>query len=101
MPPLPTSLNSSGVTSQSIEGMLRNQPGIHAIKVALLAERGVIEYDPKTWNPDKLISVSLLILLDSTRPSFIPLGGSPYLSLPSPLTSAGQSVRVQLSSYLH
>ena len=39
--------------------MLRNQPGIHSIKVALLAERGVVEYDPKSWNPEKLINVSL------------------------------------------
>lgn len=37
--------------------MLRPQAGIQSIKVALLAERGVIEYDPAVWNPDKLISV--------------------------------------------
>jgi Cu+-exporting ATPase len=37
--------------------MLREQKGIHSIKVALLAERGVIEYDPASWNVDKLISV--------------------------------------------
>jgi Cu+-exporting ATPase len=43
---------------QSIEGMLRDQPGIHSIKVALLAERGVIEYDPNSWDVDKLINVS-------------------------------------------
>lgn len=37
--------------------MLRTQSGIYSIKVALLAERGVIEYDPHTWDADKLISV--------------------------------------------
>ena len=43
---------------QSIEGMLRSQPGIHSVKVALLAERGVVEYDPAVWDPDKIVSVS-------------------------------------------
>jgi Cu+-exporting ATPase len=37
--------------------MLREQSGIHSIKVALLAERGVIEYDPNVWDTDKLIEV--------------------------------------------
>ena len=37
--------------------MLRPQPGIHSIKVALLAERGVVEYDPDTWDPDKIMNV--------------------------------------------
>lgn len=45
---------------QAIEGMLREQPGIHSIKVALLAERGVVEYDPKTWDAEKIISVRCL-----------------------------------------
>lgn len=45
---------------QAIEGMLREQPGIHSIKVALLAERGVVEYDPKTWDAEKIISVCTL-----------------------------------------
>ena len=44
---------------QSIEGMLRSQTGIHSIKVALLAERGVVEYDPDVWDTDKIVSVSL------------------------------------------
>lgn len=39
--------------------MLRTQSGIHSVKVALLAERGVIEYDPKIWTSDKLIKVRL------------------------------------------
>ena len=39
--------------------MLRSQPGIHSIKVALLAERGVVEFDPQQWNTDKLINVSV------------------------------------------
>lgn len=43
---------------QAIEGMLRPQPGIHSIKVALLAERGVVEFDPKVWTTEKIIEVS-------------------------------------------
>lgn len=42
--------------------MLRTQPGILSIKVALLAERAVIEYDPQLWTPDKLVEVSLAII---------------------------------------
>jgi hypothetical protein len=42
---------------QAIEGGLRNQSGIHSIEVALMAERGVIEYDPALWTVDKLIGV--------------------------------------------
>ena len=38
--------------------MLRTQTGIHSVKVALLAERGVVEYDPNVWDSDKIISVS-------------------------------------------
>lgn len=37
--------------------MLRDQQGIHSVKVALLAERGVIEYDASVWTPEKLINV--------------------------------------------
>jgi hypothetical protein len=37
--------------------MLRAQNGIYSIKVALLAERGVIHYDPAFWTVEKLISV--------------------------------------------
>jgi Cu+-exporting ATPase len=46
---------------QSIEGMLRSQPGIHSIKVALLAERAVIEFDPQQWDAEKIINVSPLV----------------------------------------
>ena len=42
--------------------MLRTQPGIHSIKVALLAERGVVEYDPNVWDADKIINVSASLL---------------------------------------
>ena len=38
--------------------MLRGQPGIQSVKVALLAERAVIEYDPAMWTTEKLIEVS-------------------------------------------
>ncbi|KAI1785679.1 hypothetical protein LXA43DRAFT_106790 [Ganoderma leucocontextum] len=48
-----------GACVESIEGMLRSQAGIYSIKVALLAERGVVEYDPNVWDADKIVSVSL------------------------------------------
>ena len=64
---------------QSIEGMLRSQPGIHSIKVALLAERGVVEYDPKLWDADKIISVSAPSFL-SFRYTFVFLPLSAFLS---------------------
>lgn len=35
--------------------MLRNQPGIDSVRVALLAERGVIEYDPSIWTVEKIM----------------------------------------------
>ena len=38
--------------------MLRNMSGIHSIRVALLAERGFVEYNPQTWDPEKIINVS-------------------------------------------
>jgi len=46
--------------AQAIEGMLREQKGIHSIKVALLAERGVVEYDPEYWTVPKIIDVRTL-----------------------------------------
>lgn len=45
-----------GACVESIEGMLRSQPGIYSIKVALLAERGVVEYDPSVWTCEKIIN---------------------------------------------
>ncbi|KAJ3500654.1 hypothetical protein NLJ89_g9701 [Agrocybe chaxingu] len=45
-----------GACVESIEGMLRDQKGIHSIKVALLAERASVEYDPQYWDVVKLIS---------------------------------------------
>jgi len=48
--------------------MLRSQPGIHSVKVALLAERGVVEFDPLQWNAEKVVSVSIfLVLRDALR----------------------------------
>jgi Cu+-exporting ATPase len=47
---------------QSIEGVLRTQPGIYSVKVALLAERGVVEYDPTVWTEEKIINVTLAII---------------------------------------
>ena len=58
--------------------MLRSQPGIYSIKVALLAERGVVEYDPNVWDADKIVGVS---------PPFSPFllrFGIPFLPPPPP-----------------
>lgn len=55
---LPNDLRLIGIfLTQAIESSLRNQPGILSIKVALLAERAVIEYDPDVWTTDKLVNV--------------------------------------------
>ncbi|KAF8074887.1 Cu-transporting P-type ATPase [Lyophyllum atratum] len=58
-----------GSCVEAIEGMLREQKGIHSIKVALLAERGIIEYDPAHWTIDKLVNEISDIGFDA---SFIP-----------------------------
>lgn len=55
-----------GSCVEAIEGMLRDQEGIHSVKVALLAERGVIQYDPKVWTEDKLINEISDIGFDAT-----------------------------------
>ncbi|KAJ7180675.1 Cu-transporting P-type ATPase [Mycena filopes] len=55
-----------GSCVEAIEGMLREQPGINSIKVALLAERGVVEYDPKVWDAEKIISEISDIGFDAT-----------------------------------
>ncbi|EIN09605.1 copper P-type ATPase CtaA [Punctularia strigosozonata HHB-11173 SS5] len=55
-----------GACVESIEGMLRNQPGIYSIKVALLAERGTVEYDPASWTPEKIIGEISDIGFDAT-----------------------------------
>ncbi|KAK7061008.1 Cu(2+)-transporting P-type ATPase [Paramarasmius palmivorus] len=55
-----------GACVESIEGMLRGQEGIHSVKVALLAERGVIEYNPQKWTPEKLINEIMDIGFDAT-----------------------------------
>ncbi|THH11861.1 hypothetical protein EW145_g371 [Phellinidium pouzarii] len=44
-----------GSCVESIEGMMRGQHGIYSIKVALLAERGVVEYDPSMWTVEKIV----------------------------------------------
>jgi Cu+-exporting ATPase len=46
--------------------MLRNQPGIHSIKVALLAERATIEFDPLQWTLEKLADEISDIGFDAT-----------------------------------
>ncbi|KAM5544236.1 hypothetical protein V8D89_001896 [Ganoderma adspersum] len=55
-----------GACVESIEGMLRSQPGIYSIKVALLAERGVVEYDPNVWDADKIVGEISDIGFDAT-----------------------------------
>ncbi|KAH8832976.1 hypothetical protein DL96DRAFT_1667396 [Flagelloscypha sp. PMI_526] len=55
-----------GACVEAIEGMLRPQPGIQSVKVALLAERGVVEYDPHTWDPEKIIEEISDIGFDAT-----------------------------------
>ncbi|KAI5123517.1 hypothetical protein M0805_006677 [Coniferiporia weirii] len=44
-----------GACVESIEGMLRGQDGIHDVKVALLSERGVVEFDPSMWTVEKIV----------------------------------------------
>ncbi|EJD07313.1 copper P-type ATPase CtaA [Fomitiporia mediterranea MF3/22] len=44
-----------GACVESIEGMLRGRDGIHSVKVALLAERGVVEFDPSIWTVEKVV----------------------------------------------
>ncbi|KAF5387369.1 hypothetical protein D9757_005766 [Collybiopsis confluens] len=55
-----------GSCVEAIEGMLRPQAGIHSIKVALLAERGVVEYDSKKWSVDKIVEEISDIGFDAT-----------------------------------
>ncbi|GAA5996163.1 heavy metal translocating P-type ATPase [Rhodotorula paludigena] len=43
-----------GACVASIENGLKGQKGIQSVKVALLAERAVIEYDANEWTPEKL-----------------------------------------------
>jgi len=56
--------------------MLRSQPGIHSVKVALLAERGLVEFDPQQWDAEKIINVSFTL-------SFLP--ESQRMIRPSPI----------------
>ena len=51
--------------------MLRDQKGIYSVKVALLAERAVIEYDAKEWTVSKLTSVGTLLFLSPGRSQHI------------------------------
>ncbi|KAE8191560.1 hypothetical protein CF336_g4811 [Tilletia laevis] len=45
-----------GACVESIEKMLRTQPGILAVSVALLAEKAVVHFDPATWTPAQIAS---------------------------------------------
>ncbi|GBE86253.1 copper P-type ATPase CtaA [Sparassis latifolia] len=56
-----------GSCVESIERMLRTQPGIHSVRVALLAEHGVVEYDPNVWHVDKIINEISDIGFDATH----------------------------------
>ncbi|TFK29637.1 copper P-type ATPase CtaA [Coprinopsis marcescibilis] len=55
-----------GSCVEAIEGMLRDQKGIQSIKVALLAERGIVEYDPVHWTVPKIIEEISDIGFDAT-----------------------------------
>ncbi|KAL0575966.1 Cu(2+)-transporting P-type ATPase [Marasmius crinis-equi] len=54
-----------GACVEAIEGMLRGQEGIRSVKVALLAERGTVEYDPAKWDNDKVINEIMDIGFDA------------------------------------
>ncbi|EKM50173.1 uncharacterized protein PHACADRAFT_264752 [Phanerochaete carnosa HHB-10118-sp] len=55
-----------GACVESIESVLRNQPGIHSVKVALLAERAVVEYDIEKWTVEKIAEEISDIGFDAT-----------------------------------
>ncbi|KAF8329491.1 copper P-type ATPase CtaA [Cantharellus anzutake] len=44
-----------GACVESIESMLRKQDGIVSVRVALLAERAVVQYDPAKWTVEKIM----------------------------------------------
>ncbi|OAX41528.1 heavy metal translocatin [Rhizopogon vinicolor AM-OR11-026] len=67
-----------GSCVESIEGMLRSQVGIHSVKVALLAERGVVEYDPLVWTSESIINEITDIGFDATE---IPMARSDMVTL--------------------
>lgn len=60
--------------------MLKSQEGIHSVTVALLAERGVVHYDPYAWTADKIIGVS------------VPLHTPSFDTLPFAATFSGPGV---------
>ena len=65
--------------------MLRGQEVIHSVKVALLAERAVVEYDPAKWTDEKIMSVSVPI----------------SQAIESDTLSISRSLRVQHPQWLH
>ncbi|KAI5999341.1 copper P-type ATPase CtaA [Pisolithus orientalis] len=67
-----------GACVESIEGMLRSQPGIYSVKVALLAERGVVEYDPSVWTYEKVMNEISDIGFDA---SLIPVARTDVITL--------------------
>ncbi|KAF8500520.1 copper P-type ATPase CtaA [Gautieria morchelliformis] len=67
-----------GACVESIESMLRNQSGIQSVKVALLAERGLIEFDPAMWTTEKIIEEISDIGFDATE---IPVSGNDTVTL--------------------
>ena len=44
-----------GACVETIERMIRNQPGIQSISVALLSEKATVTYDESVWTPDKVV----------------------------------------------
>ncbi|KAI9435334.1 heavy metal translocatin [Lactarius indigo] len=55
-----------GSCVESIERTLRSQPGICSVKVALLAERGVVEFNPQQWDVERVIREISDIGFDAT-----------------------------------
>ncbi|KAH9990156.1 hypothetical protein BJV77DRAFT_1013943 [Russula vinacea] len=70
--PLGSPIGKTEKCELRIEGMtcgscVEVQPGIHSVKVALLAERGVVEFDPVQWTTEKVINEISDIGFDATH----------------------------------
>lgn len=76
----------SSCLSQSIEKMLRNQPGIINVSVALLAEKAVVEYSSADWTAEKVGEAIEDIGFDAFLESDVAKN-----ALPGPLGAPGSS----------
>ena len=78
--------------------MLRGREGIHSVRVALLAERGIVEYDSSKWTVDKIVAEISDIGFDATH---IPLARSDVIMLRiygMTCSSCTSTVEAQLSA---